>query len=211
VSINGNEVVALDNEWYLEKDFGVYDIGQFVKPGNNEIKVTVNPMSMFAEAAPVFITGNFSLESGNRGWSIVPSYDLQIGSWRIQGYPFYSGSVAYKKQMTLQQVPENVVVQVNEWKGTAAEVLVNGQHAGFMGWQPYQVDITDRVTPGINEVEVRVYGSLKNILGPHHFVRRRGIVTPWSFKYAPEQQPQGSDYDLLDYGLMMDFRIMTSK
>jgi hypothetical protein len=208
VSVNGNEVTALENEWYLERDFGVYDIGQWVKPGSNELKVAVNPMSMFAEAAPVFITGNFSLESENRGWSIVPSRDLQIGSWKQQGYPFYSGSVAYRKQMNLQQVPEKVIVQVDDWKGTAAEVIVNGQHAGFIGWQPYQVDITDNVTTGTNEVELRVYGSLKNILGPHHLVRRRGIVTPWSFKYAPEQQPSGSDYDLLDYGLMRDFRIM---
>jgi hypothetical protein len=210
VSINGNEVFALENEWYLEKDFGVYDIGQWAKPGNNEIKVSIYPMSMFAEVAPVFITGNFSLESENRGWSIVPSRDLQIGSWKQQGYPFYSGSVAYKKQMALQHVPEKVIVQFNEWKGTAAEVIVNGKHAGFIGWQPYQVDITGQVTAGSNEVEVRVYGSLKNILGPHHLVRRRGIVTPWSFKYAPEQQPPGNEYDLLDYGLMGDFRILTS-
>ena len=63
---------------------------------------------------------------------------------------------------------------------------------------------------GNNEVEVIIYGSLKNLLGPHHFVKREGIAKPWSFKFAPEEQPAGTDYHLLDYGLMEDFSIVVS-
>jgi hypothetical protein len=48
-------------------------------------------------------------------------------------------------------------------------------------------------------------------LGPHHNVTRRGIVTPWSFKTAPEIQPAGENYDLLDYGLMKDFEVYKLK
>ena len=62
---------------------------------------------------------------------------------------------------------------------------------------------------GRNRVSVTVTGSLKNLIGPFHFVKSRGMVTPWSFKYAPEQQPSGKDYDIIDYGLFEDFRIMT--
>ncbi|MFW5835366.1 MAG: hypothetical protein ACOCU3_00270 [bacterium] len=63
---------------------------------------------------------------------------------------------------------------------------------------------------GDNKVEVIVYGSHKNLLGPHHNVGRRGITTPWDFKRAPDIQPPGEEYDQLDYGLMEDFIIKVS-
>ena len=68
--------------------------------------------------------------------------------------------------------------------------------------------ITPFTRQGINRIEVTVYGTLKNLLGPHHNVTRRGIVTPWSFKYAPERQPSGDSYDLYDYGLFTDFSVL---
>jgi hypothetical protein len=70
-------------------------------------------------------------------------------------------------------------------------------------------DITLFVVDGDHQIEVLVTGSFKNPLGPFHNVTRSGIVTPWSFKYAPEQQPASADYDLLDYGLMEEFEVIT--
>jgi hypothetical protein len=45
-------------------------------------------------------------------------------------------------------------------------------------------------------------------LGPHHNVEREGIVTPWSFKTAPEIQPPGGAYDLKRYGLFGDLELV---
>jgi hypothetical protein len=85
---------------------------------------------------------------------------------------------------------------------------VNGEHAGIIGWAPFELDISAAVVDGENEISVVVYGSLKNTLGPHHNVTRRGIVTPWSFKYAPEVQPPGDEYDIYGYGLFGDFAVV---
>ena len=93
------------------------------------------------------------------------------------------------------------------WHGTVAAVRVNGDHAGTIVTQPWQLRIDNFVGKGSNEVTVIVYGSLKNLLGPHHNIKSKGIVTPWSFKYAPTEQPGGTAYDLVDYGLFEPFRV----
>jgi hypothetical protein len=144
------------------------------------------------------------------GWEIVPQAPPGLGSWKKSGYPFYSDRVSYVKTVPIDRIPERMMVQLGEWSGTVAEVLVNNRLAAIIQSPPYQADITHLVEKGLNSIEVTVFGSLKNLLGPHHNVTRRGIVTPWSFKYAPAVQPAGGDYDLLDYGLMEEFSIMVS-
>lgn len=54
-----------------------------------------------------------------------------------------------------------------------------------------------------------VYGSLKNVFGPHH-VYARGFMRPPAFRKGKEIMPQGKDYDLLDYGLAVPVRFYVS-
>jgi hypothetical protein len=85
---------------------------------------------------------------------------------------------------------------------------VNDEYAGIIGWPPYTLEIGSLMKDGENRVEVIVTGSLKNLMGPHHMDPNRGFVTPWSFFYAPENQPPGTEYDQLDYGLFEDFDVL---
>ena len=207
LSINGVSVEPIPGRWFLDKDFAVYGIGEHLIAGENKIRLTVEPMSMLAELHTVNLNGNFSLRSAERGWDIVPAEPLPVGSWKESGYPFYSGQVMYTKNQSFSEVPKRAVVQLGEWEGTVAEVRVNDQHAGIIQQPPYQANITEWLVAGDNKVEVIVYGSHKNLLGPHHNVDTRGIAGPWNFKAAPDVQPPGKEYDQLDYGLMEDFRI----
>jgi hypothetical protein len=88
------------------------------------------------------------------------------------------------------------------------QVRVNGRDAGIIAWSPGDLDISPCISDGFNRIELVVYGTLKNLLGPHHNVNRRGIVTPWSFKYAPEHQPPGGSYDLESYGMDEPFQVV---
>jgi hypothetical protein len=188
----------------------VFDILKKARVGDNEISIIMHPMSIYAEIEPVYIMGDFDLSASAHGWRLVPQTDIELGSWKEQGLPFYSYDVAYSK--TLSGLSgKKVNVRLGRWKGTVASVYVNGEKAGVIGWQPFELDITNDVKKGRNQIDVVVTGSFKNLLGPHHNVTRRGIVTPWSFKFAPEQQPQGADYDLYDYGLLDDFQIIVSE
>ncbi|MCK5371277.1 MAG: hypothetical protein KAQ62_22105, partial [Cyclobacteriaceae bacterium] len=147
-------------------------------------------------------------ESMEKGWKLVPESGVQMGSWKDQRMPFYSHDISYAK--TFQNPSkENIKVKLNNWNGTVVEVLVNGASAGIIGWAPYELDISDKLKDGENKVEVIVIGSLKNLMGPHHFKPLRGFVTPWSFFRGPVHQPSGEEYDLIDYGLFEDFALVS--
>jgi hypothetical protein len=206
LEINDAILEPLEDTWMLDRDFAVYELGDHLRKGKNFIRLTVKPMRMLAELQPVYLAGIFSLGDTDGGWDIVPEKPLSPGSWREFGYPFYSDRVMYTRTESFSVIPERVVVQLGRWNGTVAEVKVNGHPAGIIQQPPYIADITGFLQTGENKVDVIVFGSNKNLLGPHHN-DRRGIVTPWSFKYASDIQPPGKEYDLNDYGLLEDFAI----
>ena len=207
--MNGKPVEAAKGEWWLDVDFGVFEIGPYVKYGENQITLAASPMSIYAELEPIHLTGDFGVEPAARGWLIVPSAPLSTGAWVSQKLPFYSDRVAYSADYTLAAGGRQFV-RLAGWHGTVAEVRVNGKSAGVIGWQPYELEITPLSQAGKNRIEVIVTGSLKNLLGPHHGKINRGLVSPGSFRSAPPQQPSGSAYDLERYGLMQGFEVLTS-
>jgi len=168
-------------------------------------------MSVHCELAPVFVKGNFSLKPDEQGWTIVKPEKLETGSWFDQVYPFYHHIVSYSKPFRVESKAGRYKIVLGSWHGTVAGVKVNGKEAGVIYHQPYELDVTDMIGEGENIITVNVVGSLKNLLGPHHNVTMRGIVTPWSFKFAPEVQPPGEEYDVLDYGLMEDFKLLSGR
>jgi hypothetical protein len=69
--INDVSIEAIPGKWYLDRDFGVYDLTGHVKAGNNQLVLKANPMSVYAELQAVFILGDFSLISQSKVWKIM--------------------------------------------------------------------------------------------------------------------------------------------
>jgi len=210
VSINGRPVERRPGAWWLDHAFGVFDIGRHVVEGDNAVTLAARPMSVHNELEPIYLLGDFGLESQGRGWRAVRAASLKTGPWKEQALPFYSDRVSYSAGYRLGKTAGRYKVRLGKWQGTVAEVLVNGKPAGIIGWQPYELDITDaaRATGGEVRVEVIVYGSLKNLLGPHHGKINRGLTSPQSFRTAPPHMPAGTGYDLESYGLLEDFKVL---
>lgn len=208
VKVNGSVLKPVPGKWWLDKDFGLYDLKGSVHEGKNILTVTVSPMRIYAELEPVYILGDFAVVPDSTGFVITPSGKLEFGSWKQQGLPFYANKVSYQKTFSLKKRTKYVEVVLGDWQGSLAEVTVNGQSAGLIFTKPYRLDISRFVRNGSNEITVTVCGSLKNLLGPFHLINRRGIVVPADFKKAPPVQPSGQEYDQLDYGLMNDFTIL---
>ena len=211
VSVNGQKVEPLPNRWWLDKQFGVFDIGAYTGQGWNEIGVEASPMSIHCELEPVYILGDFSLIPADSGFIICPPQPLTTGSWKAQGMPFYPDVVEYTGTFSAVKKAGGYLLSMGQWNGTVASVRVNGKEAGLIYTPPYEKDISSYVRTGKNEVSVLVYGSLKNLLGPHHQKERQGEVSPWSFRNAPALQPAGDQYDLLDYGLFEEFTVRALK
>jgi hypothetical protein len=150
--------------------------------------------------------GDFSLESAPAGWILRnPVSRFGLGSWKDQGQPYYSWDMAYSKNYTVENTSARYSLKLYKWKGTVAEVFVNSEKAGIIACKPYEFDLTPWLKKGNNTIEVRVVGSLKNLMGPH-YNKDRGINGPWHWNGVHKQAP-GHDYDLFDYGLMEDFSV----
>jgi len=122
--------------------------------------------------------------------------------WDDQGYPFYGGRVVYGQAYRLRSREGRFEVCLPAWNGSAAEVRVNGQQAGYLWAPPWTCDVTPWLQRGSNWVEVIVYGTLKNPLGPHHGRPALGTAWPDMFRAAPKEgPPPGRDYHTVGYGL----------
>ena len=215
VSINGQKIAPLKDRWWLDRAFGLFDIGPLVKPGTNTILLKASPFTIHSELEPVYVLGDFGLVGQAKGFKLVPAPDLKLGRWDIQGLPLYSGAVSYKKtyNLHLNDLRKNrFFVELGRWLGAVAEVKVNGKSAGIIAGQPFRLDVSGFLTLGNNDVSVSVYGTLKNTLGPFHNNPELGSAWPGSFqKGAKDGYPPGTAYSVVGYGLFEDFGLRSEK
>ena len=213
VSVNGAKVEAVDGQWWLDKAFGVFEIGRICQGGRNKITLKSSPFTIYTELEPVYIWGDFGLESAEKGFRLVPAGTLGLGPWSDQGRPFSADGVSYSKTFGLSLPDprkERIIVRLGEWRGSVAEVKVGGKSAGFIFGAPFELDITDFVTAGQNAVNVTVFGTLKNTLGPHHNNPPLGMAWPGMFQKGPGGgYPPGSAYSVVGYGLFQDFKLLS--
>jgi hypothetical protein len=204
VSLNDKEIRPTQNGW-LDREMRLFDISKEVKTGENVLALELSTMKIFAEIEPVYILGNFTVQPVAKGWELKPALEeFSTGSWKKQGWAFYSRQVSYRKTFEIKDIGKNYRVRLGNWLGTVAEVSVNGKSAGIIGFEPYFIDVSSLIQKGANVVEVVITGSNKNMLGPFHKNPAPGLVSPWHFR-GVRNYPSGNDYQQLDYGLMTDF------
>jgi Glycosyl hydrolases family 2, sugar binding domain len=112
-----------------------------------------------------------------------------LGTWNIPALEHFSGAITYEKEVEVPAalLEERVLLDCGQ-VGVAAEVWVNGAHAGVRPWQPFVLDVSEQLRPGRNHFKVRVVntegnaravgnsiGNLKNIdlngwMGPARLV-----------------------------------------
>ncbi|MDR3690684.1 MAG: glycosyl hydrolase [Fimbriimonas sp.] len=80
----------------------------------------------------------------------------------LPGCAPFSGLGTYRAEFEWHRsANEKVVLHLTDVQ-KAAQVLVNGTEAGSVWLPPYQVDVTDLLKAGRNEIEIRVYNSMAN-------------------------------------------------
>ncbi|MBQ4081051.1 MAG: hypothetical protein II596_10245, partial [Thermoguttaceae bacterium] len=176
---------------------------QFLGVDGNSVPVDVAATSELVyrmhERRAQFIVDGSGLETIREGWA-------------AQGRPFYAGAVDYQFDLDVAKLaPEKRVLfelsQHDLWSGAVAAILVNDAQIGAIGWSGESVDLTSHIRAaadknvGSIKLTVRVYGTPKNLFGPHHAGKLRGSAWPGSFHGAPEKQPAGDRYDVIEYGL----------
>ena len=116
------------------------------------------------ERKALFTRGPFTLTDSKK--------TVLTGDITTQGYPFFAGKM--KLDFTCKIFKEEgkrYLLDIEEPVCPAARLIVNGQDAGILAWEPYTADITPFLQDGKNEnnISLILYSGLRNLLGPHHF------------------------------------------
>jgi hypothetical protein len=212
IRINGKQVEPISGQYFIDKDFAVYDISKIVNTGNNTLTVISRPMNVLSELDRAYILGNFSLQPVSRGFKLAPEKKLQIGDWTKQGMQMYADRVAYEHTVDVPQKNALYFVALQEWKGSCAEVYVNDQYAGLIAFDPFELDVTKYINEGKNKISVNVVSTLRNLLGPHHSKDAIGQTWPSMFFVVDTAKGctlAGNSYVIMPYGLLKDFRLIT--
>lgn len=209
IECNGKPLKPIAGQSWLEPAFHVIDVSAAATTGANVLTIRAKPLTIYQELEPAYLLGDFMLRPADAGFTIVaaaPDLADPTTKWNAAGLPLYGHDVAYVQTFRLDKVAGRYRVELPSWNGSVARVRVNGEAAGFIGWQPYWLDVTPHIRAGENTIEVVLSGTLKNTLGPHHIPDLRGIASPGHFSKGPQTgPPPGARYDTIGYGLFAPF------
>jgi len=80
------------------------------------------------------------------------------------GAPYFSGSARYEAAFTVSKKRGRRYFFDLGKVFNCAEIIINGEHAGNALWEPYKVDITDKLENGANNAEIIVSNTTGNAL-----------------------------------------------
>ncbi|MEN6532816.1 MAG: glycosyl hydrolase [Bryobacteraceae bacterium] len=146
---------------YLDDHNREIDVTSFMRRGRNVISIESVHGREFPYLFYGYLIGDFSVNSHR----IVAPVRKVSAAWTAEGYPEYSGTGIYSK--TIDGVEGHVELELANVAMDPVEVYINGQQAGTRLWEPYRFDLTGKLKPGSNRLEIRVTNSAANMMfGP---------------------------------------------
>ena len=176
-------VVEGENEIALTCDFVQSD--EVYKNAKNSLifESEKNKLSYDMEIEAIYLKGDFAVKTdksfelldrralrtdGDFYITAAPK-TLNCGEIASQGYPFFAGSMTFKQKVNLTADEcKNRSIKFDRLPSSVTKVKVNGKDAGKIMWQPYEIDVSNLLIEGENEIEITVTGNLRNLLGPFH-------------------------------------------
>ena len=199
IKVNGTALSSDGAKQWFDEEIRSIDAGPLLRRGLNEVVLTASPFHVLCEIAPVYLLGEFALRTASPGFEIVDDVALRPGDWTTQGLPFYPARVRYEWDFSLNAPAECIQLELAEWNGSAAYILVDGIQRGTLVHQPYISTIRGSFAEGNHRLSVEVAGNLRNQMGPH---LSKGVPTPWTWGiYPSEGAPDGNQYHFSSTGL----------
>lgn len=125
----------------------------------------------------VYLLGKFGVELEGHRKSVTTLPD-RIGFGNLDAFrlPFYTGGVTYELSPALLEETrkaaansDRVVLSPAAFTGSLFKVYADGELLQRVGWEPYEVDVTEALQAG-KALAVELVGTRKNTFGPLHLV-----------------------------------------
>lgn len=209
--LNGTKIDNTVTGYYFSKEFKTLNLGK-CKIGDNEIIIKrdfycpapreMNLFDLFmtkpkVELESIYIIGDFGVNSNAENCrfngdvklskDFVLSKDKKTccyGDITSSGYPFYAGTISLSKDISVfeEDLKKNISLSIGTAHFEMCEVIINGEMAGNLSWEPYTLDITSHLKAGENHIEIKFYTTLRNLLGASHNPRGEvGLQSPAQF------------------------------
>jgi hypothetical protein len=176
IYVNGQQAGPLRPSTWQDPYFWEVDITDLVAEGTNTLEIhTISLLEPFQHLnEPAYLVGDFSVLE-NR---LVEPLRQVHGPFNEQGYPHFAG-IARHRQVV--EIPPEYAADHRLYLDPGevhdcCRVLVNGHEVDIRLWAPFEVEITDFVKPGANEIVVEVANSLANLYEKES--RTSGLIGP---------------------------------
>lgn len=181
ILVNGHPVYPADftrTHVYLPSNLAV-DISAYVKAGLNEINVVVNTSEKHDGLVnPLYVFGRFEVYRNDDVWMLTsPRKEGTVEDLTAAGYPFFAGTVKYKRSMELS-LDENsgsdlktVEIRISEpYLQDTVSLYINGHYAGTRAWSPYTWKVPAEWLNGKdNVVELHIATTLQRLFEGEYF------------------------------------------
>ncbi|MBN1555050.1 MAG: hypothetical protein JXA11_09905 [Phycisphaerae bacterium] len=214
VRINGQRIdTDAECGWWVDRSLRKLPVDPAIlRVGTNQVQLHCRYDAEHPGFEMIYLLGDFGVKvKGQVVTMTPPPRTLKLGDWTKQGLGFYSGSVAYRTtfQGNLGK-GQKLFVRVTDYKGVGVRILVNGQSAGVIAWEPGELDITDFVQSGRNELAIQVLGHRRNSHGPLHVPYRPHWVGPGQF-ITEGKDHWIDEYQLVSCGLTKEPQLVTKR
>lgn len=191
ITLDGRAVDAAPSGYFLDRSFAALPLGR-VAGGEHEIVLACGYRNAM-ELEAVYLTGPFGVSPEREVTALGGS--LEAGDWTAQGLFHYPGSVTYLVPFAAEK-GERVELRLPRWQGTLVTVLYAGKEHAVVAHGTSSLDLGPAPDDGDGVIEVTVWGSLRNMLGPLHLPEEPAMTGPASFTTKGDGR-----YHVLPYGL----------
>ncbi len=155
---------------------GIADVTNLIKSGENEIilhsdnlykilkteNLTIDSISVLGDFA-VKNTEDYTYFAGDiitkNSFMLISRPDT-VNSYKLResGYWFFTGAIELSQKLFIEQ-KESAIYKIafRDISAVYAEITVNGSFAGILAFAPYEIDVSDLITDGENDISVKFH------------------------------------------------------
>lgn len=203
VSLNGTELHT-DGRHFIYPELKALPIpAGCIKDGKNTVTVYA-PNGFPDSVQPIYVAGDFRVDMEDERFAVI--------SGRIptcicrdltgEGLPFYAGNATLECKLSITPEKNKTYRLVfDRLDSILLDVEVNGKMAGNIVCAPYELDVTDLLTDGENSIKIKLYGSLRNMLGPHHISTAPSLIKFISPAHFTSHASFADTYSCVRFGI----------
>jgi len=174
VTLNGAVLGESDDRFWLDPSFRSFSVAGLVRAGNNVIEATTT-LHPLTEIEQCYILGEFDVvRRGHREFVIGTAREVVAGTnLAEEGSPFFCGAVTVSTEVELPAARDlsagRVYLELACENVAVVEVHLNAECCGIVFPSERRVEVTEQLRKGNNTLSLKLVGTLRNLLGPHHF------------------------------------------